>query len=217
MRYGVWLSWGSILAIAALSVMGFLRLIAPETLGILEALLLCGAWLGASAGKHHDRTGHKSAVLIAVIIVVTVVWLLRPVLFIYVPAISINILLACFFFSSLRSGSVPVITRIARVERRDFDDVVYAYTRRVTWAWALFFTGLLIEAVALIAFAPIETTLLFLNLINYVLIALFFVAEYVYRRIHLRHYTHISPLILAARLSRRGIMSVIKYREDGRH
>jgi len=95
--------------------------------------------------------------------------------------------------------------------------VVYAYTRRVTWAWALFFTGLLIEAVALIAFAPIETTLLFLNLINYVLIALFFVAEYVYRRIHLRHYTHISPLILAARLSRRGIMSVIKYREDGRH
>jgi len=125
-------------------------------------------------------------------------------------------LLAGFCFYSLRPGSEPAITRIARMERDDFDDVVYAYTRGVTWAWALFFTGLVVEAVTLIAFAPIETTLLFLNLVNYVLIAVFFLAEYIYRRIRLRHYTHMSPLTLAARLSRRGFMSLIRYREQGR-
>jgi uncharacterized membrane protein len=215
MRYGMWLSWGSIVAIVLLSVMSFLRLITPETLGVLEALLLCSAWLGAGAGKHPGRYAKKFVALSGAMAVIAVVWLTRPVLFIYVPAIGVNLLLAAYFFSTLRPGSEPVITRIARVERQDFDDVVYAYTRNVTWAWALFFTGLLIEAVALIAFAPVETTLLFLNFINYVLIAIFFLAEYVYRRLRLRRYTHMSPLLLAARLSRRGIMSVIKYRGHG--
>ncbi len=216
MRYGIWLTWGSILTIAVLSAMSYFHLLAPEALGILEALLLCGAWLGASVSKRPKPSVYNLAALSGMIVVIAAVWLTSPLLFIYVPAIGINLLLAVFCFGSLRPGSEPAITRIARIERNDFSDELYAYTRGVTWAWALIFTGLIVEAVVLIAFASIETTLLFLNLLNYALIAVFFIAEYIYRRIRLRHYTHISPLRLAARLSRRGFMSLIRYREQGR-
>ena len=212
-RYGFWLSSGSILAIVMLSLASFLHFITPETLGTLEALLLCSAWLGASLDSHAGRSSYKIVLITALMVVIAVVWWVHPVLFIYMPAIAINLFLATYFFSTLRPGSDPLVTRIARIERSDFDDAVYAYTRKVTWAWALLFSGLLVETIALIAFAPVELTLLFLNCINYLLIPLFFVAEYICRRIVLRHYTHISPLVLAARLSRRGIMSVISYRK----
>jgi uncharacterized membrane protein len=154
----------------------------------------------------------KVIVFIVALAVIAIVWRLHPVLFIYMPAIGVNLFLATFFFSTLRPGSDPLISRIARIERPDFDDVIAAYTRKVTWAWGLFFTGLLIETIVLIIFTPVETTTLFLNIINYLLIPVFFISEYIFRRIHLRHYTHMSPLVLAARLSRRGIMSVISYR-----
>lgn len=212
MRYGIWLSWGSILMILVLSVMSFFQLIAHETLGILEALLLCGVWLGASAGRRSKPSTYKLLLPIAVIVVIVVVWMTHPLLFIYVPAIGINLLLAIFFFSTLRAGSEPAITRIARVERDSFDDKLYAYTRGVTWAWALFFSALIVEALLLIRFASVETTLLFLNVGNYLFIALFFLAENVYRRIHLRHYTHTPIKTLVSRLSRRGIMSLMRYR-----
>ncbi len=215
MRYGIWLSWGSILTILLLSLLTYLGLLSPETLGICEALLLCGAWLGASAGKHRRPSAYKLVALVAILAVIVAVWLTHPLLFIYMPAIGINLLLAGFCFSTLRPGSEPAITRIARMERDEFSDELYAYTRGVTWAWALFFSGLIVEAIALITFAPIEITLLFLNLINYALIAVFFLAEYIYRRIRLRHYTHMSPLTLAVRLSRRGFMSLIRYRGQG--
>ena len=176
MRYGVWISWGSILTILVLSVMTFFHLIARETLGIFEALLLCGVWLGANVGKPSHSFRYNLAAVIGVIAVIIAVWLTYPLLFIYVPAIGVNLLLAGFFFSSLRPGSEPAITRIARVERDDFDDELYAYTRGVTWAWALFFTGLIVEAIGLIAFASTATTVLFLNLLNYVFIAVFICA-----------------------------------------
>jgi len=210
-QYGAWLSWGSILMILLLSAMAFFGLIAYETLGILEALLLCGVWLGASVGKPAKSSYYKVAAPLIALMVIIVTWSVHPLLFIYVPPIGINLLLAVFFFYSLRAGSEPAITRIARVERESFDDRLYAYTRGVTWAWALLFSALIIEALFLIAFAPINITLLFLNFGNYVIIALFFVAENIYRRIHLRNYTHMPIMLLVARLSSRGIMSLIRY------
>jgi uncharacterized membrane protein len=212
MRFGRWLSWGSILAIIVLSLSSVFHLITPQTLGILEASLLCCVWLGLSAGKHARVSAFKVIVFIVALAVIAIVWRLHPVLFIYMPAIGVNLFLATFFFSTLRPGCDPLVSRIARIERPDFDDVIAAYTRKVTWAWGLFFTGLLIETIVLIIFTPVETTTLFLNIINYLLIPVFFISEYIFRRIHLRHYTHMSPLVLAARLSRRGIMSVISYR-----
>ncbi|TPW13614.1 MAG: ketosynthase [Halothiobacillaceae bacterium] len=215
MRYGLWLSWGSVLLIMALSVLTLMHLIEVTTLGIGEALLLCTAWLGIRIGSGSPLTVYSLMACAGSLLLVMVVWWIQPLLFIYVPALGINLLLAVFMFSSLRPGSEPAITRIARIERDEFNAELYAYTRGVTWAWALVFTGLIIEAVGLIAFASAETTLLFLNLLNYLFIVLFFLAEYLYRRMRLRHYSHMPLLTLAARLSRRGVMGLIRYRTRG--
>jgi len=209
MKYGAWLSRGSILIIIVLSIMSSFHLIEHETLGIIEALLLCCVWFGVSADKKSTAFLYK---LLAVLTVILVVWMIHPLLFIYVPAICINLLLAVFFFSTLRPGSEPAITRIARIERDSFDDRLYTYTRGATWAWALFFAALVVEAIYLITFASIESTLLLLNFGNYVFIALFFLAENVCRRIYLRGYTHMSVRALASRLSSRGIMSLMQYK-----
>lgn len=210
-QFARWLSWGSVLAIVILSLASYLHIITPQTLGMLEAVLLCSAMLGASIDAHATISLSKMYIFVVVLVVIGVVWWTHPVLFIYIPAISINLFLAAFFYSTLLPGREPLVTRIARIEQPDFDDVVSAYTRKVTWVWALFFSVLLVETILLIAFAPIETSLLFLNFINYLFIPILFVTEYAFRRIHLRGYIHISPLVLAARLSRRGIISVINY------
>lgn len=215
MHYGKWLSWSSVLAIVVLSLASFFHFITPQTLGVSEALLLYSAWLGASMEWHAVISVYKVVAFVVVMGVIVFIWWVHPVLFIYMPAISINLFLAAYFFSTLLPGREPLVTRIARIEQPDFDSVVSAYTRKVTWVWALFFTGLLIETIALIKLAPVETTLLFLNCINYLLIPLLFAAEYAFRRVHLRGYIHISPLVLASRLSRRGIMSVIAYGKHG--
>lgn len=177
--------------------------------------MLYSAWLGASIEWHASMSLYKAIGFVVAMAVIVFFWWIHPVLFIYVPAISINLFLAAYFFSTLLPGREPLVTRIARIEQPDFDDVVSAYTRKVTLVWALFFAGLLIETIVLIVLAPVETTLLFLNCINYALIPLLFAAEYAYRRVHLRGYIHISPLVLAAKLSRRGIMSVIAYNKHG--
>ena len=200
------------MAIAVLSLLGVLRVITPDTLGILEAALLCGIGL-AAAGRYTGRPAGRLLLALVVGAAAAVIWLIRPVLFVYLPAVAVNLLLAGFFFSTLRPGSEPLVTRIARIEQPQFDAAVYAYTRGVTLAWALFFTALAAEALTLIAFAPVTVTLLFLNLVNYLLIAVFFVAEYLYRRVRLRRYPHMSPILLAARLTRRGIIGVIRYGE----
>ncbi len=211
MQHLAWLSRGSIAIIIILSIMSAFHLIEHETLGIIEALLLCTIWLAMSAEKRSKSTIYKFIAPLLVLLVIIAVWLTYPLLFIYVPAICINLLLAGFFFSSLRKGSEPVVTRIARIERDTFDDRLYAYTRGVTWAWGLFFSALVVETILLITFASVSTSLLFLNFGNYVFIALFFLAENGYRRIHLRGYKHMSVRALAARLSSRGIMSLIRY------
>jgi len=215
LQFARWLSWGSVLAIVILSLASYSHLIAPQTLGILEAILLCSAWLGASIDTHEALSLVKIIIFMTVLIAIFVIWRIHPILFIYIPAISINLFLAVFFFSTLLPGKDPLITRIARIEQPDFDNVVAAYSRKVTWVWAIFFSALLIETIVLIAYTPIETSLLFLNCINYLFIPILFIAEYLFRRVHLRGYVHISPVVLAAKLSRRGIMSVVNYNKTG--
>lgn len=193
--------------------MSYFHLIQHETLGACEIVLLGAVWLGASAGTKLQMSAYTVAAALAGLAVIVAVWLTNPVWFIYAPAIGINLLLAAFLFSTLRRGSEPAITRIARIERDVFTPELYAYTRGVTLAWACFFAGLAVEATALIAFASVETILLFINLLNYVFIVLFFVAENIYRRIHLRHYTHMPFMALVSKLSRRGVMSLIRYRD----
>jgi uncharacterized membrane protein len=59
---------------------------------------------------------------------------------------------------------------------------VLAYARHLTQAWAVLFIGLAATNLLLAIFAEPEVWSLFANLIAYVIVLVFFVAEYAYRR-----------------------------------
>ena len=47
---------------------------------------------------------------------------------------------------------------------------------------------------------PVAAWSLFSNLLNYLLVIVFFVVEYIYRRVRYRHHPHISPWEMIRRL-----------------
>jgi uncharacterized membrane protein len=91
-------------------------------------------------------------------------------------------LLALTFGRSLRVGSIPLCTRWADRVHGPLSPRVAAYTRRVTWAWTVFFA--LMAAVLAIVFwlAPLPTWSAFANFGTLPLVVAMFVGEYLVRR-----------------------------------
>jgi uncharacterized membrane protein len=127
----------------------------------------------------------------------------QPVLPLYLPPIFVPAFLACVFGNTLRPGRTPLISQLIRVLHAPGDDepepAVWSYARRLTAAWTTMFVmlatfNLLLAALAepdgLLRASGIEppfavsheTWSLFTNLIEYLLVAAFFVIEYAYRR-----------------------------------
>jgi uncharacterized membrane protein len=121
-----------------------------------------------------------------------------PLLF---PPVLLTAAFGLYFARSLRAGRTPLIERIVRALHGDATPApdVLAYARRVTWLWAALLIGLAAINLVLAALAtpggwllalgltpPLAVSdaqwSLFANLLNYVIIALAFVAEYAWRR-----------------------------------
>jgi uncharacterized membrane protein len=117
----------------------------------------------------------------------------------YATPVLISFGVAWLFGHTLAAGDVPLVERLARVMHgTEIHPDVRRYARKVTVAWTVLMTvmGLWNLALALIAqpdgvllmagiqppfTVAVETWSLFANLLNYVIVAVFFVAEYVYR------------------------------------
>jgi uncharacterized membrane protein len=125
-----------------------------------------------------------------------------PGLLLFTPPIVINLALCALFARTLRRGEEPLVSRFARLSRggRLAPDLV-RYTRNLTRAWASFFLLMAVVSATLAVTAPLATWSLFSNLVNYLLVVVFFVVEYLYRRLRYRHHPHASPwqMILSLR------------------
>jgi len=86
------------------------------------------------------------------------------------------------FARTLVADKVPLVTRMAEITQGRLDDDVIRYTKSLTRVWALVFLGLAIESTLLAFFAPFEIWSLFTNIINYIIVALVFVADFLVRR-----------------------------------
>jgi uncharacterized membrane protein len=86
------------------------------------------------------------------------------------------------FATSLRQGRVPLCTQLANKLHGPLTALELNYTRRVTWAWTIFFLLNLVASWALFDFAPLPIWSLFVNFLSLPLILLMFVAEYAVRR-----------------------------------
>ena len=124
-----------------------------------------------------------------------------PGLLLYTPPIVINLALCTLFARTLRRDSEPLVSRFARIERggRLAPDLA-RYTRNLTCAWAIFFLAMAVVSATLAVTGPLATWSLFSNLLNYLLVVLFFILEYTWRRLRYRHHPHASPWQMVLRL-----------------
>jgi uncharacterized membrane protein len=168
----------TIAAIALLAILAFLPGMARGRLGAWLALLAAGAgcwWLAQAS---------------------------LPVLALYVPPVLVPAFLACIFGQTLLRGRTPLISQLIRAldpAPDELESAVWTYARHLTLAWTVLFIVLATCNLGLAAFAepdglllaagirppvavPVTVWSLFTNLIEYLIVACFFVIEYAYRR-----------------------------------
>jgi acyl-CoA synthetase (AMP-forming)/AMP-acid ligase II/uncharacterized membrane protein len=144
---------------------------------VLAALLLSYVRIGTWIKKPLFTTAVFGLVLALIIIAASY----KSFAILYLPPIIITSSLLWFFARTLLPGKEPLISAIARVVFNESSDDVKQYTRRVTELWCWFFVAMLVEIISLSVFASPFIWSLFCNLLNYLFIAVFFLAEYVYR------------------------------------
>lgn len=108
------------------------------------------------------------------------------------PHAAIHIALMCFFGRTLCHGQEPLITRLARRVHGTLSPELTEYTRRITYAWCIYFAAQPVISVLLFAFAPLNLWSLYINLLNLPLLAAMFIGEYVYRALRHREFPHAS-------------------------
>jgi hypothetical protein len=111
----------------------------------------------------------------------------------FLPPVCVNLGLAWFFGRTLAPGREALITRFARLERREPEPRILIYTRRLTWVWVVFFLFMAAVSVALAASGAREAWVWFTAVGNYLCVAALFAIEYGYRRWRFPRNDHVSP------------------------
>jgi uncharacterized membrane protein len=118
---------------------------------------------------------------------------MAPATLLFLPPVCINLGLAWVFGHTLAPGREALITRFARMEDPQPGPAVLAYTRRLTWVWAVFFLVMAGISAALVASGAREAWVWFTAVGNYLCVAALFAIEYVYRRRRFPHNAAVSP------------------------
>lgn len=142
-------------------------------------------------------------------IIASLAWLMltAPMLLLFSPPVAINAALALVFGASLRPQHEPVISIFARFEQGKLPPDLVRYTRQLTWIWTTLFTAMAAITLILALAGAIKTWSLFANIVNYALVALLFVGEFLYRRWRFRHYHHATLAELARNVRSAGLFS----------
>ena len=194
------MKWGRPLAVAvclAYPVLNHAAAVLNEprwaALGVaLVAWALASGWFSVLA-----------AALLATCMLAFALWVAAvvPGLLLYVPPVVINLGFCAFFARTLGKGREPLVSRFARIMRGgQLAPDLARYTRNLTWTWAGFFVLMAAISATLAVTGPLAAWSLFSNILNYLLVVLFFILEYVYRRVRYRHHPHASPWQMICRL-----------------
>jgi magnesium-transporting ATPase (P-type) len=115
------------------------------------------------------------------------------------------------FALSISSGYIPLITQFYYLSEgldssesenkglaTDFDPKRVQYTHMLTWLWVIVISMMLLEIILLSFFAPLEIWSLFTNFINYFILLLFMIFEWLFRNFYFKQWE--SPLIFIRQL-----------------
>ena len=114
----------------------------------------------------------------------------------YAPPLAAFAFMAFFFYRTLRPGSEPLITRVARMEHPDLPPDMARHARMLTWAWSLCFVLLFVVALVLAPLLQLAVWSRWVHGLGYVLPGVLFLGEYAYRHYRFRERHHGSLLLL---------------------
>jgi uncharacterized membrane protein len=178
---------------AALTV-GYL---AASALGYRAAAL---AVLGFMAGALFAATGRRLAGFAAGVVLAAAAWRFADTVafLVFLPPLAAFAFMALFFGRTLRAGSQPFISRIARKERPELPADTARYTRRLTGVWCACFATLFLVALGLAPLLPFEAWSRWVQGLGYLVPGALFLGEHAYRRHRFPHRTHGSVAVLIA-------------------
>ena len=212
-----WRAALALLAYVVILVAVFAR--GPDWLGELAVVLLASLLLSPGL-KRQSVAAIALWILIAAGVVALAAGGEGALALDFVPVI-VNAALCMLFARTLAKGSEPLVARVIAIlegPERIALPRVRAYARALTYAWALLLGAQALVLTALIACAVPEGLLAhagiapplavsgagwrwYLHFGSYASVIAFFVAEYVFRRVHLSHIPHPSLPVFAARLA----------------
>ena len=103
---------------------------------------------------------------------------------IYLPPILILFSLFILFSQSLTAGKTPLISLYAKLLGNKLDEAHLRYNRSLTIIWAVFFLLMAATSILLALFSSMDNWSLFTHVVSYLLIAGFFIIEFMYRKHH---------------------------------
>jgi uncharacterized membrane protein len=103
-----------------------------------------------------------------------------------------NALLAWVFGHTLVAGSTPLVVTFARMVHRELPPEIAAYARHVTVAWTGFFLVTCALSIILYTLAPLAVWSAFGVLLQWPSVIVFFVGEYLLRRMLFKDFDHAS-------------------------
>lgn len=102
----------------------------------------------------------------------------------FLPPILILFSLFILFSQSLTTKQIPLISRYAELLGDKHEDRHLHYYRKLTLLWSGFFLFMTVTSILLAVFSSVETWSFFTYVISYLLVAIFFITEFIYRKRH---------------------------------
>ena len=160
---------------------------APESAWVAVALLspmLVAVMLGAWRSKHRWLSVGACALLIALCAAALFGAHVSAQMLYLAQHVGVNLFLGAWFASTLRPGAQALISQLA-ARVRPLTTGKAHYTRKLTFAWVIFFVAIVAVSVGLYALAPFEAWALFANVGTPVAVVAMFAGEYLLRyRLH---------------------------------
>ncbi len=162
-----------------------MRVLAMAVVGLMVGVLL------AASGR--IKTG---AILGAALVVLCFYFSASMRFVVYFPPLAAFAFMAFFFYRTLRPGSEPLITQVARMEHPDLPLDMARYSRLLTAVWSGCFMLLFAVTLLLAPLLPLDTWSRWVHGLGYVLPGTLFLGEYAYRHYRFRETRHGSLMVL---------------------
>jgi uncharacterized membrane protein len=147
----------------------------------LLALLLLS--LGLTFKGILQKSGFSLLVMAAITAISLAVYLLGQArAMLYLPPVALPLLMWSVFYRTLGKDQIPLLTRMAKAVHGELSPALQTYTRQVTAAWSYLFAAMTVFSALLPLVASEAVWSLCTNFLNWGVIGIVFIGEFIYRQ-----------------------------------